>query len=470
MNRLHNSITFRLALVVGDVIAIMAAYSVAYIIRVKLSDAPIANFVAARPYFFSLLALAPFIVLFFSLIGNYAIDRPQKRTIQVTRVLIGALGAMLFLVTLDYFLLDTIFPAKLVPLYALGLSILFLATSRYLLYFMRWLWWRRDTNRQSVVIIGSSNTARDIATNITRRNSGYRVQAVVGSKRHSFITHETFKKAVQQHTPDVIIQVATPESPAIDQSVLAYSLEHYTQFKFVPSDINNLSDKIELELFMGDIPLLDIQRTALIGWGRLAKRIFDLSISLPALLILSPLLFVIGVINALVFKKVLFKQARLTRGDQRFWLFKFQTVRSDLNGLTPEEAFHKIGKPELIKAYRDNGDFLPNDPRYGAWALFLRKTSLDELPQLWNVVRGDISLVGPRALIPEELDGYDKKHLILNVKSGITGLAQISGRRDLPWDQRRKLDVYYVQNWSFALDIQILFNTAWQVLTGRGAQ
>ena len=99
----------------------------------------------------------------------------------------------------------------------------------------------------------------------------------------------------------------------------------------------------------------------------------------------------------------------------------------------------------------------------------LRRLSLDELPQLYNVLRGDISLVGPRALIPEELNRYEKKHLILNVKSGITGLAQISGRRDLPWEQRRQLDVYYVQHWSFGLDIQILFKTVGQVFTSKGA-
>ena len=136
-----------------------------------------------------------------------------------------------------------------------------------------------------------------------------------------------------------------------------------------------------------------------------------------------------------------------------------------MNGLTPEEAFRKIGKPELIKQYRDGGDYLPNDPRYGAWGNFSRKASLDELPQLFNVLRGDISLVGPRALIPQEINAYANKHAILNVKSGVTGLAQVSGRRDLPWEQRRKLDVYYAQHWSFGLDVKILFSTAGQVLS-----
>lgn len=469
MKKSRHSLTFSLALVVADVVAILGAYSVAYILRVKLSDAPIVNYVAARPYFLSLLALLPFIVLFFSLIGSYT-SKPQRKSVQVTRLLVGAFGAMLFLVTLDYFYVETIFPAKLVPLYALGLSILFLTIARGSLYTGRWLWWRRDGNLQNVVIVGDNTVAQGLVRSIKRRNSGYRVQAVVGDMRLRLTTHKSFADAIKEGQPHIIIQVATADQPVIDADLFKYALENYVEFKFVPSDVNELPDRIELELFMGDIPLLNIQQTALVGWNRVIKRVFDLLVSGVALLILSPLLLIVALINTLVFGKAFFSQNRLTRNDQIFHLFKFQTVRKDLNGLTPEEAFKKIGKPELIKQYRDNGDFLPNDPRYGAWAKFLRKTSLDELPQLWNVFRGDISLVGPRALIPEELNGYHQKHVILNVKSGITGLAQISGRRDLPWEQRRKLDIYYVQNWSFALDIQILLTTGWQVLTGRGAQ
>ena len=125
-----------------------------------------------------------------------------------------------------------------------------------------------------------------------------------------------------------------------------------------------------------------------------------------------------------------------------------------------------MGKTELIKKYRENGDKLINDPRYGWFGNLLRRTSLDELPQLINVVKGDISLVGPRALVPQELSAYEKKHAILSVKSGLTGLAQVSGRRDISFDERRKLDVYYVQNWSFWLDIVILLKTIRVVLNG----
>jgi lipopolysaccharide/colanic/teichoic acid biosynthesis glycosyltransferase len=125
-----------------------------------------------------------------------------------------------------------------------------------------------------------------------------------------------------------------------------------------------------------------------------------------------------------------------------------------------------IGKPELLKQYRENGDQLDNDFRVTPLGRFLRRASLDELPQLFNVFKGDISLVGPRALIPEELQAYEKKHTILSVKSGLTGLAQISGRRTISFAERRKLDTYYVQNWSFWMDLVILIKTVRTVIQG----
>ena len=125
-----------------------------------------------------------------------------------------------------------------------------------------------------------------------------------------------------------------------------------------------------------------------------------------------------------------------------------------------------IGKPELLKQYRENGDQLDNDFRVTPLGRFLRRSSLDELPQLYNVFKGDISLVGPRALIPEVLQAYEKRHTILSVKSGLTGLAQISGRRTISFTERRKLDTYYVQNWSFWMDLVILIKTVRTVIQG----
>jgi undecaprenyl-phosphate galactose phosphotransferase len=129
-----------------------------------------------------------------------------------------------------------------------------------------------------------------------------------------------------------------------------------------------------------------------------------------------------------------------------------------------------MGKPELIKQYRQNGDQIPNDPRITLIGKIMRPLSLDELPQFFNILKGDISLVGPRALIPEEIDLAKNRQHITSVKSGLTGLAQVSGRKDISFEERRKLDVYYVQNWSFWMDITILLKTVRVVISRVGAR
>lgn len=469
MKRSKNSLIFALMLVFGDLFAVIVAYVLAYVLRVSLDHTPIAHDVSAAGYFESLLILSPFVILLFSLIGTYKLS-PQRKLAQVGRLLTGAFAAMLLMISIDYFANHPIFPAKLVPLYGFLISIALLSLVRGTLFFARWLRRRQNVGLQRVVLIGDNDVAKDIVADINRKGSIYRIQAVVGDRRIKITTHKTFASAVLNHNPDMIIQVATSNNPTIDTELLNFARQHYIEFKFVPSDINDLPERVDLELFMGDVPMMAINQTTLLGWGRVVKRAFDFFASGTALILLSPIFIIVGIINKIILGKVFFHQTRLTRGDQPFQLYKFQSVRNDLNGLTPEQAFKKIGRPELIKQYRDNGDFLENDPRYGRWAMLMRKTSLDELPQLYNVFKGDISLVGPRALIPQEMNAYKNKYTILNVKSGITGLAQISGRRDLPFEQRRKLDIYYVQNWSFGLDMQILARTALQVLTGRGAK
>lgn len=456
---------------IGDALAIVGAYSIAFILRVKISDAPVVTAIAADTYLESLLFLLPFVIIIFSVVGLYRTVRNDSILSTIGKLLLGAFLAMLFMVFIDYFHPATVFPAKKVPLYGLGLSIIFLAVERSILYLLRYLRNRTNVGLPSVLVIGDNETAKLLVRDIERPSSSYRLQGVVGDGRLKWTTYKTFDEAVANFLPNIIIQVTSADKPKVDNKVLTFAQKHYIDFKFVPSDINDLSDHVEMELFMGDIPMMSVEPTRLVGWGRFVKRFFDIIISLIAIIVLSPVFLLVFIAEKLTDPKAsaVFHQIRLTRGDHKFMLYKFRTQYAKYDGTTPEQAFKKMGKPELIKQYRDNGDFLDDDPRVTPIGKYLRRFSLDELPQLFNVLRGDISLVGPRALIPQELNRYEQKHKILNVKSGITGLAQISGRRDLPWEQRRKLDVYYVQNWSFALDIQILFKTVWQVFTSRGA-
>ena len=465
------SLFFTVLLMIGDALAIVGAYSIAFILRVKISDTPIATAVAADTYLESLLVLLPFVIIIFSITGLYRTVRNDSALATAGKLLLGAFMAMLFMVFIDYFHPSIIFPAKKVPLYGLVISIIFLAIERGILYLLRYLRNRSNVGLPSVLVIGDNETAKLLVRDIERPSSSYRLQGVVGDGRLKWTTYKTFDEAVANFLPNIIIQVTSTEKPKVDSRILAFAQKNYIDFKFVPSDVNDLSDHVEMELFMGDIPMMSVEPTRLVGWGRFVKRLFDIIASLLAIIILSPIFLLVYIAEKITdpHASAVFHQIRLTRGDHKFMLYKFRTQYAKYDGTTPEQAFKKMGRPELIKQYRDNGDFLDDDPRVTPIGKYLRRLSLDELPQLFNVLKGDISLVGPRALIPQELNKYEQKHKILNVKSGITGLAQISGRRDLPWEQRRKLDVYYVQHWSFALDIQILFKTVWQVFTSRGA-
>ena len=199
---------------------------------------------------------------------------------------------------------------------------------------------------------------------------------------------------------------------------------------------------------------------------------FDLSAVIITLPIWGVLFLIIAVLQK-IFNPgpIFYKSARLTRYSRKFSLFKFRSMKDRPTAhLDAAEEFRMMGREDLAKEY-DKHRKVENDPRISAFGNFLRKTSLDELPQLLNVLGGDLSLVGPRPILPQELeltDGHDS--LLHSVKSGVTGLWQVSGRNSLSFQKRVELELYYAQNWSFAWDIRILFKTITVVLFGRGAK
>ena len=277
----------------------------------------------------------------------------------------------------------------------------------------------------------------------------------------------TFKEAVSKTSPEIIIHTDLARS----EDIYNYAIERHLSYMFVPQQDRLLSQLNSVEI-VGGLPIIEVKITKLFGIGRIWKRLMDISFGSIALIVFSPIMLIIAVIMKITAPKdsIFFHQTRLTRFNKPFQIYKFRSQKAEYDGLTPEEAFARMGKPSLAKKYRKNGDQLDDDPRVTKIGKFLRASSLDELPQLINVVRGDISLVGPRALIPQEINQYKRKSTILSVRSGLTGLAQVSGRRDISYDERRRLDIYYVQNWSLLLDIQILFKTVASVLFRRGAK
>lgn len=211
------------------------------------------------------------------------------------------------------------------------------------------------------------------------------------------------------------------------------------------------------------LPLMSVELPQYAGAKHSLKRVMDVFLAGCGLIVLSPVFLVV----ALLIRRedggpVFFRQPRVGINGEEFFMHKFRSMRVDADSMVPELAALNEGNGKLFK--------IRNDPRVTQVGSFLRKYSLDELPQLWNVVSGTMSLVGPRPPLPREVAGYEEHiHRRLNVRPGITGLWQVSGRSDLSWDESVRLDLYYVENWSPAGDILILFKTIRAVVAKEGA-
>ena len=198
----------------------------------------------------------------------------------------------------------------------------------------------------------------------------------------------------------------------------------------------------------------------------LAKRVFDIVGALALLLMLAPVLLVVAILVRLSGPNVLFAHPRVGQGGRLFPCYKFRTMVPDAQ-LVLERLLAE--RPDLRVEWER--DFkLKDDPRVTPVGKFLRKYSLDELPQFWNVLRGDMSLVGPRPIIPDELERYGRHaDCYLAARPGVTGLWQISGRSDVDYERRIQLDREYMNRRCVTMDLAIVFKTAWVVLMRRGA-
>jgi exopolysaccharide biosynthesis polyprenyl glycosylphosphotransferase len=462
-------------LAIGDFLALVTAFVVAYILRVSLSNAPIAHPVGAWEYLQAFLIILPFWILIFALLGLYTTNIYEKRFTEFGRLLVGSFVGLSFVIFYDFLRLAPLFPAKLVPIYGFALAFLFLVVFRNLARALRSLLFGFNIGITHILIVGNTAISDELRESLRdSRRSGYRILGVVGDGRHphhhDFDSFEQALAALKDKPLHAIFQTELYPDEEHNRQILDYAQQQHISYRFIPGNTELFVGNIDVELFRSGVPVIAVHQTPLLGWGRFVKRLFDIFVGSLLLVITSPLFLVIAILNSIFSDSVFFRHTRLTRFNREFRVFKFRTQYAKYDGTTPEQAFAMMGRPELAKEYRRNGDSIDNDPRITPIGRFLRATSLDELPQLINVVTGDISLVGPRALIPEELSKFEKRHTILSVKSGLTGLAVVSGRRDIPFEERRKLDMYYVQNWSFWLDLTILLKTVRVVLARSGAR
>jgi exopolysaccharide biosynthesis polyprenyl glycosylphosphotransferase len=262
---------------------------------------------------------------------------------------------------------------------------------------------------------------------------------------------------------DTIAVTSASETAAQYLRELSWQLEGTgIELLVAPGLIEVAGPRLHIRPFEG-LPLLAVEQPRFEGWQRLVKGAVDRGLAALAILALSPMLLGIGLAVRLTSPgPVLYRQERVGINGQTFTMLKFRSMIVDAERRLAEIRAANISDGLLFK--------MRNDPRVTPVGRFLRRMSLDELPQLFNILGGSMSLVGPRPPLPDEVARYDSSvSRRLLVKPGLTGLWQISGRSDLPWEEAVRLDLRYVENWSLALDLSIVFKTVSAVLKSRGA-
>jgi exopolysaccharide biosynthesis polyprenyl glycosylphosphotransferase len=463
------------AVILSDVVLINAAFLLAYEVRYRLQ-----LFRPVEPEFDNPIDVYfPFmIVLTILLIAAYKIDNiyvPRRLGMwldQMSRIVRSTMIAMLIMIGIT-FIYQPFFYSRLIYLYATILIVLLLGLGRLLWGMVLSQLRQRGLGVSRVLIVGAGDVGRMvIRTVMAQPEFGYRIVALVddhvepsalsigpvptieGTRRLSEIIAE---KSIDE----VIVTLPwTDHQRILDIFQLCEGLG--VRARTVP-DLFQLSlNRVDVE-DLGGVPVIGLKAASIRGANLIVKRIMDVVLGSLMLLIVSPLM----IISALAIKldspgPVIFRQKRVGAHGQEFVVFKFRSMREGAD----EE------KERLLDLNEMSGPLfkMREDPRTTRVGRFLRRLSLDELPQLFNVLRGEMSLVGPRPHTSLEVAQYQNwQRQVLEAPPGMTGLAQVSGRSQLSFDEQCLLDIYYIENWSPALDLKILLRTVPKALSGEGA-
>lgn len=366
-----------------------------------------------------------------------------------------------------YFFLIRTFPfSRLATMYTWALAIVLISTGRILIRFIQYLTLMAGVGKKPMIFIGSNTITERLAKDL-KKDISYQIIGCIddAEKKSAIIPYlgqiTDLESFVKKFRIEEIIQTKPDLNHQQSADLLNFCREHHLSFSFVPDLMEIQQANIETETW-GEIPVIKLKPTPLDGWGKVFKRIFDIVGASTGVILLSPFLIISAIAIKLDSKgTILFKflddgerVKRVGEHGKLFNFYKFRTMYPNTHNLRYTKLAEKNTRKDspLVK--------IKDDPRITRVGKFLRKTSIDELPQLINVLKGEMSLVGPRPHLPEEVAKYQKHHkFVLAIKPGITGLAQTSGRSDLNFEEEVRLDTYYIEHWSPWLDIVIILKT-----------
>lgn len=475
----RNAKFYSLFLLIIDALTLLIAFALAYIIRVQYDPRPLLASIYATEYIISFLIIVPFWLFIFAILGLYQSNTYNRRLVEWGKIIVGCFIGILLVIGWEYVTEKPLFPARLVTVYAFFGTAFLIIFEREILRIIRSLMFRYGKGTSRVLIIGDSEATHDIITSLAdTKRSGYHIVAVAGPKSvvpsdlkiQHFSSIEQALEKIKELKITTIIQTDLYDSEDRNQQILGAAQVHHINYSFIPGEAEFYSGKNTVDVFLG-YPMISVSQTPLIGWGEIAKRIFDVIVVMILLIVLSPVFLVLIVLQK-IFNPgpVFYVSKRLSRFSEPVKLIKFRSMSAEYGKHDAAAEFRAMGREDLAIEYEKNRK-VADDPRITRFGKFLRDTSLDELPQFFNVLRGDLSLVGPRPILPQEVKFSENRTALLHsVKSGVTGLWQVSGRSNLSFDERIELELFYAQNWSFWLDIKILFRTIGVVIRKQGAK
>jgi exopolysaccharide biosynthesis polyprenyl glycosylphosphotransferase len=476
ISRSQQWVLFVAALIVSDAIMTFMAFWVAYSFRFELfaqyfDQSASVSFATYRFLLYSM----PFLwLVIFSLNGLYAKDNLLGGTQEYSRIFRSATEGFL-LIVIAGFLGPTLVIARGWLLLTWAFTFLFVAGARFGLrrgvYTLR----KHGFFLTPAVIVGANQEGRWLAEQLLKwETSGLHLVGFVDKKTP--VTFPLFHDLVSLGTVEQLGEII--ERYNVGEVILASSAISTRDYLLEIFRKYGVSDKVNIRMSSGlyeilttgltvsefaYVPLVYVNKVRLTGADTIMKFILDYVMTVGSLLVLSPFLLIVGVLVKLSSPgPIVHKRLVMGLNGRQFHAYKFRTMVS--NGDEVLEKHPEL-KDELARNHK-----LKDDPRVTKIGAFLRKFSLDELPQLLNVIKREMSLVGPRMISPEEVAMYKQFDMnLLTVLPGITGVWQVSGRSDISYEERVRLDMYYIRNWSIWLDLQILFQTIPAVLKSRGA-
>jgi exopolysaccharide biosynthesis polyprenyl glycosylphosphotransferase len=440
-------------------LAALAAYSLRFsgsiaTLRPAIAELPFRDFVMLS------LAISLLWVLCMAIAGLYTL-RHRQAIGEVGRIILASSAAVTTIIITIFFRRE-LFSSRFIVLAGWLLAILFITVARLLVRGIVGMLKRRGIGLQKLIVIGSGNIADQIITDLyTGRREGYLLVGRIPEFGADW--QKQLDAMIAEKQPDALI-LASASLPQADLlTILNISEQQHLDFAYVADLFATHAGHLEVRTMFGQ-PVVEVKRTKLDGWGRIWKRAFDIFVSTILLLILLPFFIIFAVLIVLDSRGPVFARlVRIGERERQFTLIKFRSMIQNAHAL----------KPTLMdKNERGDGPLfkMAHDPRVTRIGRFLRRTSIDELPQLWNVLRGQMSLVGPRPHEPEEVARYQPWHKkLLTIKPGMTGMAQVSGRSSLSFDDEARLDIAYLENWSFATDLMVLIRTPRVVISHRAA-